>query len=112
MEIRKNYFNAIEQLIEWYPHIKECPPHIPKFDNIKFKRIRNSTGSCENSLKDVKDMIERGHKLCAREWGKTNDLLEDLHFCWLDKLSDATPPNLMLDDVEQQCDDLKRKSIS
>ena len=57
----------------------------------------------------MKDMIERGQKSCAEKWGKTNDLLEDLLFRWLDKLVDATPPNLMLADVEQQFNDLKHK---
>ena len=54
-------------------------------------------------------MMERKPKVCIRKWGKTNDPLEDLCFSRLDKLDDASPPNLMLANVEQQSDDIKQK---
>ena len=52
-------------------------------------------------------MIESGQKVCVRQWGKTNDVPEDLHFSRLNELVDAAPANLMLVNVEQQSDDLK-----
>ena len=51
-------------------------------------------------------MIESGQKICVRQWGKPNDLLEDIHFSRLDQLVDVALSNLMLVDVEQQFDDL------
>ena len=74
-----------------------------------FKRIRISIDSWKNAYQDVKDMIESRHKVCARKWGKTDDLLEDLHFRRMDELADETPPNLMLAEVEQQSGDLKQE---
>ena len=54
-------------------------------------------------------MIEMRHKVCARECDKIDDLLNDLHLSRMDKLADATAPNFMLADVEQQFNDLKHK---
>ena len=65
--------------------------------------------SWDNSYHDVKDMIESGHKVCARQRGKIDDLLEDIHFSRLDDLANASLANLMLVDKEQQYDDLKQK---
>ena len=99
----------MEHVIEWKEHINDCPLDIPNFEGMKFKRIRISIDSWENAYHELKDMIKSGQKVCARKWGKTDDLLDNIHFSRMDKLDDASPSNLMLVDVEQQSDDLKKK---
>ena len=89
-----------DNLIDWKKFMKDRAEDLAVFDKLQLKRIQVSIETGENICDLVESIIKDGHVACKRKLFSSVNLFGFLDLLLLDRIDEALPPKLQLEQIE------------